>query len=75
MQQSIWAEIQTVEKSSTDVIGLLPNGLALSCAATLDRELVRAVSGFQNRSILLAAQRRPLERRVGARFGIVERSL
>ena len=42
-----------------------PNGLALSCAASIDWEDGRTDSSFQNGDDLAPAQRRQLQRRVG----------
>ena len=42
-----------------------PNGLALSCAAPIEREDDQADSNSQNRDDLQAALRRQLQRRVG----------
>jgi hypothetical protein len=42
-----------------------PNGLALSCAAPIDRDDSRAESYFKNARDLGAAKRRQLQRRVG----------
>src|SRR5437870_3617250 len=44
------------------------NGLALSCAAPIDREGTRVVSSLQNRPGLRGAQRRQLQRLVGPHF-------
>jgi hypothetical protein len=49
---------------------LPPNGLALSCAAPIDRENDRAESGFQNASDLRTALWRQLQRRVGRQHGL-----
>jgi len=54
----------------TALDGLPPNGLALSCAALLDRERDRADSRFQNGDDLGAALRRQLQRRVGRPFEV-----
>src|SRR3954453_652225 len=52
--------------------GKLPsNGLALSRAALIDRGKFLAKSNLQNRSDLVDAQRRRLQRRVGRRGSIV----
>jgi hypothetical protein len=50
-----------------------PNGLALSCAAPLDREDGRADSSYHNGDDLRAAQRRQIQRRVGRqrRFRVI----
>jgi hypothetical protein len=46
-------------------LSLRPNGLALSCAASIDWESGRAESSFQNRPDLARRLRRQLQRRVG----------
>jgi hypothetical protein len=45
--------------------GRWPNGLALSCAARIDRDDTRAETNFQNGYDLRAAKRRQIQRRVG----------
>ena len=42
-----------------------PNGLPISCAAALDRENGRLLPAFKKAPILLDAQRRRLDGRVG----------